>query len=89
MTAIAIESARLVERLRERDRFFDLAPEIFCIFNPGDGAHRPGQSDLRVASPATRAEELTSRHYLEFVHPDDRRGADGRSRRAAMRGRPR
>ena len=32
VTRVALESARLVDRLRERDHFFELSLELFCIF---------------------------------------------------------
>ncbi|MBD8874386.1 EAL domain-containing protein [Rhodanobacter sp. DHB23] len=35
LAGIAIESARLLGRLRERDRFFEMSQEIFCILDPG------------------------------------------------------
>jgi diguanylate cyclase (GGDEF)-like protein/PAS domain S-box-containing protein len=70
VATIAIESHRLVARLRERDRFFDLAIEIFCIFDLGiERIVQVNPSFLRVTGHS--AETLTSRHYLEFVHPDD------------------
>ncbi|MFK2877875.1 sensor domain-containing protein [Rhodanobacter hydrolyticus] len=34
LAGIAIESARLLGRLRERDRFFEMSQEIFCILDP-------------------------------------------------------
>ena len=71
VTAIAIESAQLIGRLRERDVFFDLSSDIYCVFDT--------MSERIVQSNPTfslvtgfSADELASRHYLEFVHPDDR-----------------
>ena len=76
ITAIAIESAQLVERLRERDCFFDLSMEIYCIFDPkADRIVQVNPSFCRVTGYSS--EELASRHYLEFVHPDDRPSAVG------------
>lgn len=71
ITAIAIESAQLLNRLRDRDRFFDLSVEIYCIFDPA--TERIIQAN-RTFSEVTgfSGAELMSRHYLEFVHPDDR-----------------
>ena len=71
ITAIAIESARLNERLRVRDRFFEMSSEVFCIFDP------KVQRLVQINPSFTRvtgysAAEATSRHYLEFIHPDDR-----------------
>ncbi|MGC1307992.1 MAG: PAS domain S-box protein [Phormidesmis sp.] len=54
----------------ERDRFFDLSPDIFSIANL--------QGYFTYASVAWEkitgftAAEITSRPYLELVHPDDR-----------------
>ncbi|MGH8028410.1 MAG: PAS domain-containing protein, partial [Arenimonas sp.] len=71
MAAIAIESARLVERLRERDRFFDMALEIFCIFDPSvERIIQVNPTFARITGH--NAQTLTSNHYLDFVHPDDR-----------------
>lgn len=71
ITGIAIESAKLTGRLRERDRFFDLSMEIYCIFDPKSARIiqvNPAFSRVTGYDP----EELTSRHYLDFIHPDDR-----------------
>ncbi|HET6545967.1 MAG TPA: EAL domain-containing protein [Rhodanobacteraceae bacterium] len=71
ITAIAIESDQLIARLRERDYFFDMSMEIYCIFDT--------KTQRIVQANPTFTEltgyglnELASRHYLEFVHPDDR-----------------
>jgi diguanylate cyclase (GGDEF)-like protein/PAS domain S-box-containing protein len=71
ITGIAIESARLVQHLRERDRFFDLSMEIYCIFDPkSERIVQANPTFSRVTG--YKAEELTSRHFLEFCHEDDR-----------------
>jgi len=71
ITAIAIDSAHLIERLRERDHFFDLSIEIFCIFDPkSERIVQVNPTFIRITG--FTADELTSRHYLDFVHPDDR-----------------
>jgi len=71
MAVIAIESARLVERLRERDRFFDLALEIFCIFDPKiERIVQVNPTFARITGHS--AQTLTSNHYQDFVHPEDR-----------------
>ena len=71
LTATAIESARMVRRLSERDRFFDLSMEIYCIFDTAlERIIQVNPSFCRVTG--YNAEELTSRHYLDFVHPEDR-----------------
>ena len=71
ITGIAIESARLIGRLHECDRFFDLSMEIYCIFDPkSERIVQVNPSFCRVTG--YDVEELTSRHYMDFVHPDDR-----------------
>ena len=71
ITGIAIESAKLIKRLHERDHFFDLSMEIYCIFDPGsERITQANPSFSRVTGYST--EELTSRHCMDFVHPDDR-----------------
>jgi diguanylate cyclase (GGDEF)-like protein/PAS domain S-box-containing protein len=76
VATIAIESHRLVERLRERDRFFDLALEIFCIFDMSiERIVQVNPAFLRVTGH--RLETLAARHYHEFVHPDDRGATNG------------
>ena len=70
VTSIAIESAKLIGRLHERDRFFDLSMEIYCIFDPkSERIIQVNPSFSRVTGYST--EELTSRQYMDFVHQDD------------------
>ncbi|MGA9342224.1 MAG: EAL domain-containing protein [Rhodanobacteraceae bacterium] len=71
IAAIAIETDQLIQRLRERDYFFDMSVEIYCIFDT--------VTERIVLANSTFTEltgynpvELSSRHYLDFVHPDDR-----------------
>lgn len=70
ITAIAIESDRLIARLRERDYFFELSAEIYCIFD------RVTQRIIQT-NPMFRSvtgygpADFVGRHYLDFVHPDD------------------
>ena len=71
VTAVAIDSDRLLHRLHERDCFFELSMEIYCIFDPKTQRiiqANPAFSHVTGFSEA----ELGARHYLEFVHPDDR-----------------
>jgi diguanylate cyclase (GGDEF)-like protein/PAS domain S-box-containing protein len=76
IAAIAIEGHRMVQRLRERDRFFDMALEIFCIFDPAvERIIHVNPTFVRVTGHS--AETLTTRHYQEFVHPEDRAAATG------------
>jgi diguanylate cyclase (GGDEF)-like protein/PAS domain S-box-containing protein len=60
--------------LQERDRFFDLSMEIYCIFDAtAERIIQVNPSFCRLTGYT--AEELASRHYLEFVHPEDRHAA--------------
>lgn len=53
----------------ERDRFFQLSPDIFCIANPqGYFTYvNPAYEKILGFTPA----EVVSQPYLNFVHPDD------------------
>ena len=71
VTAISIESDQMIRRLRERDYFFDMSMEIYCVFDPK--TQRITQSNAAFSDVTGFShEELAGRHYLEFVHPDDR-----------------
>jgi diguanylate cyclase (GGDEF)-like protein/PAS domain S-box-containing protein len=71
VTAITIESDQMLRRLRERDYFFDMSMEIYCVFDPK--TQRITQANAAFSNvTGFSQEELTGRHYLEFVHPDDR-----------------
>ncbi|TNJ33888.1 PAS domain S-box protein [Arenimonas terrae] len=84
MASIAIERARLIEKLRVRDRFFEMSAEVFVVFDPG--ARRWIQVNP-VFSQITgySAEELCGREFLEFIHRDDRPAARSRSDSLAAR----
>ena len=76
IAAIAIESDQLISRLRERDYFFDMSIEIYCIFDTN--TQRIVQANPTFSRvTGFSAAELASRHYLEFVHPQDRSIATG------------
>jgi len=62
-----IERQRTVE---ERDRFFALSLDMLCITD-SDGFHRRVNPACTTLLGWT-ADELMSRPFLEFVHPDDR-----------------
>ena len=70
ITGIAIESARLVERLHERNRFFDMSQEIFCILDPRSERLLQFNPSLPRLT-GYGAGELTSRSYREFLQPED------------------
>jgi PAS domain S-box-containing protein len=84
MASIAIERARLIEKLRVRDRFFEMSAEVFVVFDPG--ARRWTQVNP-VFSQITgySAEELCGREFLDFIHPDDRDAARARAGHLAAR----
>lgn len=70
ITTIAIESAQLLERVQERDGFFALSLEIYCVFDIRSQRiiqANPAFSQVTGFSEA----ELASRSYDAFVHPDD------------------
>lgn len=86
VAAIAIERARLLAKLRIRDRFFELSLEVFVVFDP---ATRRFVQVNQVLSDITgySREELCSRPFDDFVHPDDRgRSAERADDLAARRG---
>ncbi|GGY33553.1 hypothetical protein GCM10008098_28610 [Rhodanobacter panaciterrae] len=69
ITGIAIESARLVGRLRERNRFFEMSLEIFCILDPQSERIVQFNPALSHATGYS-ADELMSRNYREFLRPE-------------------
>jgi diguanylate cyclase (GGDEF)-like protein/PAS domain S-box-containing protein len=68
ITGIAIESERLVARLRVRDRFFEMSQEIFCILDPRSGRLLQFNPPLPQLT-GYRASELNARPYREFLLP--------------------
>lgn len=83
MASTAIERNRLIERLRERDRFFEMSLEIFVIFNP---ATKKWTQVNPVFAQLTgfSQEELCAVEFLNFLHADDRSSAEERSRLLRM-----
>ncbi|WP_426687959.1 sensor domain-containing protein [Rhodanobacter ginsengiterrae] len=66
ITAIAIESEQRNRRLRERNRFFDMSMEIFCIIDPkSQRLVQFNPSFPRVTGYS--AEDLKSRSYRDFL----------------------
>ena len=59
-------------RRAERDlvRFFELSPDLFCIAGLDGYFRRVNENFTRVLGYTP--EELISRPFIEFVHPDDR-----------------
>jgi PAS domain S-box-containing protein len=84
MASIAIERARLIEKMRLRDRFFEMSAEVFVVFDP---KLRRWTQVNPVFSQLTgySAEELCGREFTEFVHPDDRPAAQARAGDLARR----
>lgn len=61
-TAIAIESEALIARLRERDLFFDLSVEIYCIFDPH--TQKIVQAKLQRPGLVAQVSDALRRHLL-------------------------
>ena len=70
ITAVAIESERLVGRLRERDYFFDLSAEIYCIFDTTTQRIVQTNPTFRTVT-GYDIDDLAARLYMDFIHPDD------------------
>ncbi|MEW9573328.1 EAL domain-containing protein [Rhodanobacter sp. Si-c] len=69
IAGIAIESERLVGRLRERNRFFEMSQEIFCILDPrSERLIQFNPSLPRLAGYSS--DELKSRSYRNFLRPE-------------------
>lgn len=75
VTAVAIESDRLISRLRERDHFFELSGEIYCIFDTVSKRIIQANPMFREVTGYSLT-DLVDRNYFDFLHPDDRRDAD-------------
>ncbi|WP_426661041.1 EAL domain-containing protein [Rhodanobacter aciditrophus] len=68
VASIAIESERLLGRLRERNRFFEMAQEVFCILDPRRGRLVQFNAFLQHLTGCS-ADELRERNYREFLLP--------------------
>ena len=71
MASDAVERNRLIERLQVRDRFFEMSVELFVIFDPVSRHFVEVNQKLEEVFGYGR-EDLLSREYTEFMHPDDR-----------------
>jgi diguanylate cyclase (GGDEF)-like protein/PAS domain S-box-containing protein len=69
ITSIAIESEQRVGRLLERNRFFEMSLEIFCILDPRTQRLVQFNPSLPRITGYT-ADELKSRSYGEFLGVD-------------------
>jgi PAS domain S-box-containing protein len=74
-------TASLETALRELDRFFSVSIDLFCIAGFDGRFHRVNDAWRTVLG--WDPEELTSRPYVEFVHPDDRQATVGEAVRLA------
>ncbi|WP_294199621.1 ATP-binding protein, partial [uncultured Sphingomonas sp.] len=69
---------RIIERTAERDRMWDVSPDLLTVIDP--------EGTIRRINPAWRvllgyeATDLIGRSVMDFIHADDREGA-----RAALR----
>jgi len=68
IASIAIESEHLLARLRERNRFFEMAQEVFCILDPRTGRLVQFNAFLQRLTGCS-ADELRRRDYREFLLP--------------------
>ena len=83
ITGIAIESAQLTGRLHERNHFFEMSLEIFCILDPQTQRLVQFNPSLpRVTGYAV--DELKSRSYREFLRPE--KGVDSADPMVVMDG---
>ncbi|KAA2285405.1 PAS domain S-box protein [Arenimonas fontis] len=71
MASDAIERGRLIERLRVRDRFFEMSAELFVIFEPASRRFVAVNPKMSEVTGYDR-EQLLARTFTDFVHPDDR-----------------
>lgn len=77
MAAAAVERMELIDRLTERDRFFEMSKEIFVVFDPSVGRfHQVNPTFCEVTG--YDQETLCSRPFVEFLHPADRAAAERR-----------
>jgi PAS domain S-box-containing protein len=85
---VALVNHHLAERMRleeERNRFFTLSPDMFCIAGM-DGYFKEVNPAAQKILGYT-AEELTSKPFIDFVHPDDREATIKEASRLAEGGR--
>ncbi|MBD8899603.1 EAL domain-containing protein [Rhodanobacter sp. DHG33] len=68
LTGIAIESARLLERLHKRNRFFEMSQEIFCILDPREERIVQFNPFLQRLT-GYGADELKAHSYRQFLLP--------------------
>lgn len=77
MAAAAVERMALIDRLTERDRFFEMSKEMFVVFDPDAGRfHQVNPTFCEVTG--YDQETLCSRPFVEFLHPADRAAAERR-----------
>ena len=85
---VALVNHHLAERMRleeERNRFFTLSPDMFCIAGM-DGYFKEVNPAAQKILGYT-AEELTCKPFIDFVHPDDREATIKEASRLAEGGR--
>ena len=65
----------------ERDRLFELSPDLFCV--AGFDGHFKQLNPAWEETLGYTREELQSRPYVEFVHPDDVPSTEAKAEEAA------
>ncbi|WP_295364339.1 PAS domain S-box protein [Arenimonas sp.] len=70
VAVVAIERARLLEKLSVRDRFFEMSLEVFVVYDPASERWLQVNQMLSDITGYSR-EELCSRPIFDFMHPED------------------
>jgi two-component system, cell cycle sensor histidine kinase and response regulator CckA len=82
LVAALVQNARHLTRLEaERDRFFMLGGDLFCLIEVSGNFARVNQAFSRVLG--WEAEDLASRPVASLIHPDDREATARELRRLA------
>lgn len=63
------DKVQQLETIKEYEKFFSIASDLFCISSPDGHFTKVNQSFERVLGYS--AHEMVTRPFLDFVHPDD------------------
>lgn len=74
LEGVAFDITSIKEAEAERDRFFALSLDLFCVAGLDGYFKRVNESFTRTLGFSTR--ELLAAPFLDFVHPDDRAAAE-------------